>query len=54
MPVFGCNLLKAVDVHSTSGRVPALVEACVAAIDRRGLLVPGIYARPPRTQAGDP
>ena len=45
LPPFGCNLLKAVDSFSTSGRVPSIVEECVASLDRRALDVEGIYSR---------
>lgn len=46
LPPFGQNLLKSIDAFSVSGRVPAIVEECVAALDRRGLSVEGIYSVP--------
>ncbi len=46
LPPFGSNLLKSIDGSSASGRVPAVVEECIAAIDRRGLAREGIYGVP--------
>jgi hypothetical protein len=46
LPLFGCNLLKDVDGFSASGRVPAIVEDCLSALDRRGLLIEGVYGVP--------